>query len=81
MLYRSSRLPNGDEIYAGYKNGENKDEIINGVNVHRVFAIGGKTGTLYRFINYCMYSIASTLYVSKLKKTMSWCLFISLLLL
>ena len=56
------------EIYEGYKNGEHKDETINGVNVHRVFTIGRKTGALYRFINYYAYSIASTLYASKLKK-------------
>lgn len=56
------------KIYDGYKNGEHKDEVVNGVNVHRVFTIGRKTGVLYRFINYFTYSIASTLYVSKLKK-------------
>ncbi|MEE1504432.1 MAG: glycosyltransferase family 4 protein [Acutalibacteraceae bacterium] len=56
------------EIYEGYKNGEHKDEKINGVYVHRVFTIGRKTGTLYRFINYYTYSIASMRYVSKLKK-------------
>lgn len=56
------------EIYDGYKNGEHKDETINGVNVHRVFTIGRKTGAIYRFINYFTYSIASTLYVSRLKK-------------
>ena len=56
------------EIYDGYKNGEHEDEVINGVNVHRVFTIGRKTGALYRFINYYAYSISSTLYVSGLKK-------------
>lgn len=56
------------EIYEGYKNGEHKDETINGVNVHRVFTIGRKTGAIYRFINYFTYSVASTLYVSRLKK-------------
>lgn len=56
------------EIYEGYKNGEHKDEVINGVNVHRVFTIGRKTGALYRFINYYAYSISSSFYVSKLKK-------------
>ncbi len=56
------------EIYEGYKNGEHKDEAINGVNVHRVFTIGRKNGALHRFINYYTYSVASTLYISKLKK-------------
>ena len=56
------------EIYDGYKNGEHKDETINGVNVHRVFTIGRKTGSLHRFLNYYAYSIASSLYISKMKK-------------
>ncbi len=56
------------EIYDGYKNGERKDEKINGVNVHRVFTIGRKTGFFWRTVNYYTYSVASTRYVSKLKK-------------
>jgi len=56
------------KIYDGYKGGKHKDEVINGVNVHRVFTIGRRTGALYRFINYYTYSIASTLYTARLKK-------------
>ena len=56
------------EIYEGYKDGNHRDETINGVNVHRVFTIGRKTGAIYRFINYYAYSLASTLYASRLKK-------------
>ena len=56
------------EIYEGYKNGEHKDEVLNGVNVHRVFTIGRRTGFIWRVVNYYTYSISSTLYVSKLKK-------------
>lgn len=56
------------EIYDGYKNGEHKDEVINGVNVHRVFTIGRKTGFLWRTVNYYTYSFASSRYVNKLKK-------------
>ncbi len=56
------------EIYDGYKDGNHKDEIINGVNVHRVFTIGRKTGALYRFLNYYAYSVASTFYTARLKK-------------
>ncbi|MBR4287206.1 MAG: glycosyltransferase family 4 protein [Clostridia bacterium] len=55
------------EIYEGYRNGEHKDESINGVNVHRVFTIGRKTGFLWRTINYYTYSFASSRYVKKLK--------------
>ncbi len=56
------------EIYEGYKNGEHKDEVINGVNVHRVFTIGRKTGFLWRTVNYYTYSFASSRYVKKIKK-------------
>lgn len=56
------------EIYEGYKNGGHKDEVINGVNVHRVFTIGRKNGFLFRIANYYAYSLASTRYVSKIKK-------------
>lgn len=65
------------EIYDGYKNGEHEDESINGVNVHRVFTIGRKTGFVWRTINYYAYSIASTRYVAKLKKNMTLFSFIS----
>ena len=56
------------EIYEGYKNGEHKDEVINGVNVHRVFTIGRKNGFLFRIANYYAYSLASGRYASKIKK-------------
>ncbi len=56
------------EIYKGYEKGNHRDEIINGVNVHRVFTIGRKTGAICRFVNYYTYSIASTLYIASLKK-------------
>lgn len=56
------------EIYDGYKDGNHKNEVINGVNVHRVFTIGRKTGAICRFINYYTYSIASSLYIARLKK-------------
>ncbi len=56
------------EIYEGYKNSTHKEENINGVNVHRVFTIGRKSGFLYRILNYYTFSICSTLFVNKLKK-------------
>ncbi len=56
------------EIYEGYRNQEHRDEVINSVNVHRVFTVPRKTGALMRMINYYSYSIFSSIYVSKLKK-------------
>lgn len=55
-------------IYEGYRKGEHKDEVINGVNVHRVFTIGRRTGFIWRTANYYAFSVASTLYAAGLKK-------------
>jgi glycosyltransferase involved in cell wall biosynthesis len=55
-------------IYDGYGKGKNKNEVINGVNVHRSFTIGRRTGAIWRVINYYSYAISSTLYASRLKK-------------
>ncbi|MBO5066454.1 MAG: glycosyltransferase family 4 protein [Clostridia bacterium] len=56
------------EIYEGYKNCAHKEELINGVNVHRIFTIGRKSGFLFRLLNYYAFSFSSTLFVNKLKK-------------
>lgn len=48
------------EIYKGYENGKKKDEIINGVRVHRCFTIGRKGGTVKRFLNYYSYAMSSS---------------------
>lgn len=55
------------EIYEGYRKGEKRDEVLNGVKVHRCFTIGRKHGFLYRFLNYYSYVFSSTSYVKKLK--------------
>ncbi|WP_099205679.1 glycosyltransferase family 4 protein [Scatolibacter rhodanostii] len=56
------------EIYDGYRHGEKRDEIINGVNVHRCFTFGRKTGVIRRFLNYYSYSISSYLYISHIRE-------------
>lgn len=50
------------EIYKGYEHGQKKDEVINGVKVHRCFTIGRKGGTAKRFLNYYSYAISSSLH-------------------
>ena len=55
-------------IFDGYKHGERRDEVINGVNVHRCFTIARRSGVLFRFLNYYSYAFSSTRYASKLKK-------------
>ena len=54
-------------IYDGYRHGENRDEVINGVKVHRCFTIGRRSGAVWRFLNYYSYMFSSTHYMSKLK--------------
>lgn len=50
------------EIYKGYEYGKKKQEVINGVKVHRCFTIGRKGGTVKRFLNYYSYAISSSLH-------------------
>lgn len=54
------------QIYDGYRHGEKRDEIINGVRVHRCFTIGRRSGIIFRFLNYYSYAISSSLYVKEL---------------
>lgn len=56
------------EIYEEYRSGEKRDEILNGVKVHRCFTIGRKHGAIYRFLNYYSYMFSSTRYVKKLSE-------------
>lgn len=51
------------EIYSGYEKHNHKNEVINGVNVHRCRIIPRKTGVLYRFLNYYSFAISSLAYV------------------
>lgn len=61
-------VPNYPEgiTYEGYKNGQKRDEIINGVKVHRCFTIPRKTGAVHRMLNYYSYAISSAAYVKRL---------------
>lgn len=55
-------------IYDGYRHGQKRDEIINGVKVHRCFTIGRRQGFFWRFMNYYSYAVSSTIYCSKMKE-------------
>lgn len=55
------------KIYEGYRGEKKRDEVINGVNVHRCFTVGRRSGAIWRFINYYSYMFSSTRYVSRLK--------------
>lgn len=55
------------EIYEGYRNGEKREEIINGVKVHRCFTFGRKHGVIHRFLNYYSFVFSSTRYVTSIR--------------
>lgn len=54
------------EIYEGYRNGKKRDEVRNGVKIHRCFTIGRRHGVLFRFLNYYSYAFSSARYVKRL---------------
>ena len=49
-------------VYDGYKKGRNRNEVINGVKVHRCFTIARRKGIIFRFLNYYSFAISSKLY-------------------
>ena len=65
-------IPNYPEgvIYKGYEKGKKREEVINGVRVHRCFTIPRKSGMIYRFLNYFSYAFTSAHFV-KTKKCRS----------
>lgn len=54
------------EIYPGYEGTAHRDEIINGVRVHRCPIHPRKRGALHRFWNYYSFVFASKRYLSRL---------------
>lgn len=58
-------VPNYPEgiTYKGYEKGKQRDEVINGVRVHRCFTIPRKTGAIHRFLNYYSYALSAGRYV------------------
>lgn len=53
-------------IFPEYRKGKNRQQVHNGVNIHRVFTIGRRNNVLFRFLNYFSFAISSTIY--------AWCL-------
>lgn len=56
------------EIYDGYKGKDKRDEVINGVNVHRCFEFPRKTGAIPRLLNYYSFVWSAKRYVKKMKE-------------
>ena len=63
-------LPNYPEgkIFNGYRHGKKRDEVINGVKIHRCFTVGRKHGVIFRFLNYYSFAISSKKYAKKIKE-------------
>lgn len=56
-------VPNYPEgiIYEGYRHGERRYEVINGVRVYRSYTIGRRQGVFFRFLNYYSYAFSSSM--------------------
>ena len=63
-------VPNYPEgvIYNGYRKGKNRNEIRNGVTIHRCFTVGRKGGIIKRLLNYYSFSLSSIKYVKKIEE-------------
>lgn len=58
--------PHGD-FYDGYSDGRARDEVRNGVKIHRCFTIARKKGAVKRVLSYYSYVFSSINYVRNLK--------------
>ena len=55
------------KVYDGYKGSNRRDEIINGVKIHRCFTVARGKGLIKRFLNYYSYALSSSHYVARIK--------------
>ena len=67
VITGTPNYPRG-KIYDGYKKKEKRDEVLNGVKIHRCFEIGRRSGIIFRFLNYYSFAISSKRYAKKLKE-------------
>lgn len=56
------------KVYKGYKYGKKRDEVINGVKIHRCFTIGRYGSSLKRLLNYFSYPLSACRYVGHIKE-------------
>ena len=54
-------------IYEGYENGQHRDEVLDGVQVHRCPLIPRKQGAVHRFLNYYSFPYYAGKYLKTLK--------------
>lgn len=56
------------QIYPGYKKWKNRDEVHNGVKIHRTFTIGRRNNAIFRFLNYFSFAFSSLIYALRFKE-------------
>ena len=56
------------EIYPGYEKGARRDEMLDGVRVHRCPLVPRKTGALHRFLNYYSFVWSAEQYLRGLRE-------------
>ena len=54
-------------IYPDYRNRKNRDQVHNGVQIHRTFTIGRRDNLIFRFLNYFSFAISSAWYAWHIK--------------
>ena len=55
-------------VYQDYRGGKKRDEVIDGVKVHRTFTVGRRKGVFFRLLNYFSFAISSSIYASRMKE-------------
>ena len=65
-----TELPNYNlpDILPEYRHGQNSDEVINGVHIHRCRTIARKSGVVRRILNYYCFALSSKRYAKNLKE-------------
>lgn len=56
------------QIYPGYQRRKNRDQVHNGVKIHRTFTIGRRNNIVFRCLNYFSFAFSSLLCALRLKE-------------
>lgn len=57
-------------IYPGYQRCKKRNQIHNGVKIHRTFTIGRRNNIVFRCLNYFSFAFSSLLYAAEIQKNM-----------
>lgn len=56
------------KIYPDYRKRKNRNQVHNGVKIHRTFTVGRRNNLFFRFLNYVSFALSSLIYVLRLKE-------------